>query len=245
VSDLRMNAYYYSFDETAEPSVNLVLSAVACAGKAFHNTESWNDADEANDDHEGGTPVEWIQNAANKAAAEVTQLRARIAELEKVLDETTDMFRRSTDESAATIADLREQVAEKELAIELREESWRANETSVLKLLAESETSVDQLTACIESCTGEFPETRSAAHKQLASLTAQVEALTAERDGLASEYASFAAGAIEYQAQEGGYSSVTVESLPDNEKVRAMTREWLRLGEYGELLSTSVMLEQP
>lgn len=39
--DLRMNAYYYSFSKTGCYGVDRILSAVACAGKAFHNTDCW------------------------------------------------------------------------------------------------------------------------------------------------------------------------------------------------------------
>lgn len=73
-----MNAYYYGFDSTDDPVINRILSAVACAGKAFHHTDSW--TEEAYDGTapeplRGKTPAEWIQNAANDAAAEVRALR--------------------------------------------------------------------------------------------------------------------------------------------------------------------------
>jgi hypothetical protein len=68
----RMDAYYYSFDRTGVPAVDLVLSAVACAGKhGSHHTDGWTDEVNAGwrGDHlEGSTPRDWIQNAANKAA---------------------------------------------------------------------------------------------------------------------------------------------------------------------------------
>lgn len=41
-----MDAYYYGFSETGNPDIDLILAAVAAAGKGFHNTESWNDDDE-------------------------------------------------------------------------------------------------------------------------------------------------------------------------------------------------------
>lgn len=65
--NLRMNAYYYSFDPTGNPYIDKILSAVACAGKAFHHTREWNDEDTCVL-HSGNSPVEWIQNAANEAA---------------------------------------------------------------------------------------------------------------------------------------------------------------------------------
>ena len=83
---MRLDAYYYGFDSTGNDAIDLVLSAVACAGKAFHNTDCW--ADEAdpsryNERLRGATMVEGIQNAANDAAklladrdAEIERLRA-------------------------------------------------------------------------------------------------------------------------------------------------------------------------
>lgn len=78
--DLRLDAYYYGFAPTGQQSVDLVLSAVACAGKAFHNTSEWNDESEY-PPHEGETPVEWIQNAANKAAARLATYEAALRPL--------------------------------------------------------------------------------------------------------------------------------------------------------------------
>ena len=72
--ELRMDAYYYCFTPTGVPEIDMILSAVACAGKAYHHTDSWNDLDEW-PPHEGKTPVQWIQNAANKAAAEMKKQR--------------------------------------------------------------------------------------------------------------------------------------------------------------------------
>jgi quinol monooxygenase YgiN len=74
MSDLRMDAYYYSFEPTGVPEIDKILSAVACAGKAFHFTEQWNDK-ATWPDHFGSTPVEWIQNAAIEAAAKLKERR--------------------------------------------------------------------------------------------------------------------------------------------------------------------------
>lgn len=70
--DLRMNAYYYGFTPTGVPEIDKILSAVACAGKAYHHTDSWTEESEY-PPHEGKTPVEWIQNAANAAALALRQ----------------------------------------------------------------------------------------------------------------------------------------------------------------------------
>jgi hypothetical protein len=73
---VRLDAYYYSFNETGVPAVDKVLSAVACAGKAFHHTDSWRDDvdfPESYAEHlRGRCPMEWIQNAAIDAAKELS-----------------------------------------------------------------------------------------------------------------------------------------------------------------------------
>ena len=68
---MRMNGYYYSFNSTGVQEIDTILSAVACAGKACHHTEDWEDkCDSYEPEHFGGDcPVEWIQDAANRAAA--------------------------------------------------------------------------------------------------------------------------------------------------------------------------------
>jgi hypothetical protein len=67
----RMDAYYYSFTETGVASVDRILSAVAHAGKACHHTEDWYDKAHPAGHLRGDCPVEWVQNAANDAAAAI------------------------------------------------------------------------------------------------------------------------------------------------------------------------------
>lgn len=55
---LRMEAYYYAFNETGVRCIDEILSAVARAGKGYHHTESW---------YEGGY-IDQIQAAAGRAA---------------------------------------------------------------------------------------------------------------------------------------------------------------------------------
>lgn len=69
MTELRMDAYYYGFTPTGVPEIDKILSAVACAGKSYHHTEEWNDNAGGWVGHSGDTPVQWIQNAANEAAA--------------------------------------------------------------------------------------------------------------------------------------------------------------------------------
>lgn len=84
--ELSMRAYYYGFDATGTKLVDRILSAVACAGKAFHHTESWDDECGAwGPVFRGNTPAEWIQNAANDAAAENARLAERVRVLEGAL----------------------------------------------------------------------------------------------------------------------------------------------------------------
>lgn len=66
---MRMTAYHYAFVPTGVDEIDKILSAVACAGKAFHNTEQWIEEAGQWEPHTGETPVAWIQNAANEAAA--------------------------------------------------------------------------------------------------------------------------------------------------------------------------------
>src|SRR5690242_4745133 len=71
--ELRMHAYYYGFTPTGVEEIDRILSAVACAGKSFHNTSEWGEKVSAWPPHEGDCPVDWIQNAANRAANLLTR----------------------------------------------------------------------------------------------------------------------------------------------------------------------------
>lgn len=82
---LRMDAYYYGFDETGVSEVDLILSAVACAGKSFHHTDQWNDEDSPWPGHTGNSPIEWIRNAAASAAQEMARLKAENERLQASL----------------------------------------------------------------------------------------------------------------------------------------------------------------
>jgi hypothetical protein len=91
---LRMDAYYYGFDPTGAPEIDLILSAVACAGKSFHHTDQWNEQSEPWPAHTGNSPAEWIQNAAiiaadgnKQASAEIARLQAENEELVTALNE--------------------------------------------------------------------------------------------------------------------------------------------------------------
>lgn len=56
------DAYYYSFQSTGSPDVDLILAAVAYAGSRYHNTENWGE------DDNGPSCIDLIQEAANRAA---------------------------------------------------------------------------------------------------------------------------------------------------------------------------------
>jgi hypothetical protein len=65
----KLDGYYIGFEPTGNFAIDKILGAVACAGKAYHHTDSWNDETSPYDDHNGRNPNEWIQSAANEAAA--------------------------------------------------------------------------------------------------------------------------------------------------------------------------------
>ena len=66
---LRMDAYYYQFDPTGVPEIDLILCAVATAGKAYHHTDQWSEeCAPLGEPLSGETPTAWIQNAAIDAA---------------------------------------------------------------------------------------------------------------------------------------------------------------------------------
>lgn len=70
-SDWRMSAYYYEFTRTGNAAIDRILSAVAIAGKAYHNTSEWAEYDEdfRPPAHlRGKSYAECIQNAADDAA---------------------------------------------------------------------------------------------------------------------------------------------------------------------------------
>ena len=75
MSEMRMEAYYYGFEKTGVPEIDKILSAVACAGKAYHHTESWCDDCYTPEGHTGASPREWIQNAAVSAASKIAALQ--------------------------------------------------------------------------------------------------------------------------------------------------------------------------
>lgn len=65
---MKIESYWYEFDPTGIDEIDNILNAVALAGRYFHSTEFWND-EATGDGVVGDTPIEWIQNAANRAAA--------------------------------------------------------------------------------------------------------------------------------------------------------------------------------
>lgn len=90
---LRMSAYYYSFRPTGNEAIDRILSAVACAGKAFHHTESWNEeiGEGLYEGTAGWSPVDWIQNAADDAAKAVSVPRETLEEVRHVLEKLMGM----------------------------------------------------------------------------------------------------------------------------------------------------------
>jgi len=87
---LRMSAYYYAFDPTGVPEIDRILSAVACAGKAYHNTSEWLEGEFTPDGHAGNTPVEWIQLAAQDAANAMLKAREAKHEPDEIFPGTAE-----------------------------------------------------------------------------------------------------------------------------------------------------------
>ena len=87
---MNLQSFYFSFEPTGDREIDLILSAVANAGKYFHSTELWpTEAPyKSDDDLKGRTPIDWIQNAARDAAftmpyhADVGAERRRQVEVE-------------------------------------------------------------------------------------------------------------------------------------------------------------------
>lgn len=75
--EVRMAGYYFGFAQTGVKPVDAILSAVACAGKAYHHTNGWEDDTEPYEDiHRGASPVLWIQHAASDCAELISRLSA-------------------------------------------------------------------------------------------------------------------------------------------------------------------------
>jgi len=86
--NLRMSAYYYSFDPTGDGLVDRILSAVACAGKGYHHKDCA--------PFRGGSYIAWIQNAARDVAHARNAERAHadaLAEMVRVLLDELDAYR--------------------------------------------------------------------------------------------------------------------------------------------------------
>ena len=65
--------YYIHFEPTGVPEVDRLLSAVGLAGKMYHQTIDWNEDDvDYGPIRKGESPVDFIQRAANDAAASLT-----------------------------------------------------------------------------------------------------------------------------------------------------------------------------
>ena len=65
----RMDAYYYSFDETGVGVVDAILSAVAQAGKNWHHTDEWGSPHDWTDDTR--SDAQRIQDAADQCAVRI------------------------------------------------------------------------------------------------------------------------------------------------------------------------------
>ncbi len=101
-----MRAYYHEFKPTECDSVDAVLEAIAMAGRAYHSTECWDEAEHL------GPEGYWtlIQTRANEAATLIRRLEAenaaqakRIAKLEEALRKLIDTQQAWKDQVSAII----------------------------------------------------------------------------------------------------------------------------------------------
>lgn len=102
---MRMDAYYYAFDLTGCKSVDLILSAVACAGKGYHSTEFWNDP--GHDD--GPSCIDQIQDAAKEAAKHIAELEGWHTAWKAGGQPTVDRMLDERNEMKQQIRELREE----------------------------------------------------------------------------------------------------------------------------------------
>lgn len=177
--------YYYSFDGTGDVAIDKVLDAVEMAGKAYHHTNEWTDTVESDYGHGANkSPVEWIQNAAVEAAAEMAKLRTerdahkanvieledRVAELEAALRTVrgqVDTMLRVNDELTAQHAELTAEredlLARAKRSVAIADE--RSCENVQLRAdLATAQKQVRDLAATIEGAFGDGVEESEAGH---------------------------------------------------------------------------------
>lgn len=89
--NLRMDGYYIGFGKTGVKLIDRILSAVACAGKAFHHTECWTDETPAYEEvFRGKSPNDWIQCAANDAADLIRAISRAPSQPAPVVDDPSD-----------------------------------------------------------------------------------------------------------------------------------------------------------
>lgn len=81
-----MRAYFHEFTPTGVDAVDAVLEAIALAGKGYHYTGDWTDADQY------GPDGYWslIQLVANNAAVAFRSLSAKLAAAERERDTLTE-----------------------------------------------------------------------------------------------------------------------------------------------------------
>lgn len=86
---MNLLSFYLSFEPTGDKDIDLILSAIANAGKYFHSTERWNDEApyKSDDDLKGRTPIDWISNAASGAAISIAAKDAELVKLREALKE--------------------------------------------------------------------------------------------------------------------------------------------------------------
>lgn len=72
--DRAFHAYYFDVDPTGDNDIDLILMALAAAGKGYHHTDQWSDGGPTYEE-DGLSYIDTIQAAANRAASEMDRLR--------------------------------------------------------------------------------------------------------------------------------------------------------------------------
>lgn len=66
MSERYLRAYYHEFTPTSDDKIDAILEAIAMAGKSYHSTSQWGDAE---DQYGPGGYWSLIQLRANEAAS--------------------------------------------------------------------------------------------------------------------------------------------------------------------------------
>ena len=133
LSRLELGAYYYSFAPTNESTIDLILGAVAAAGKSYHHTEDWDM------EYEGRSVLDMIQDAAQEGADEITRLRAECKLLRTAHKQAVELCLQNSiatghaDDSSMLMAEVIQQIDEIRAEVKRRGKMLRRIKMYLLK----------------------------------------------------------------------------------------------------------------